>query len=102
MFPSALSLLIDPSDNMAPQQPPTVTVQLINNNQLHLQWPHAAGDFDSYLIVFYDGQGAEVNRETIARGQTSYTFTIPSGKSMWSFHTLKGNIMSIKANSRAA
>ena len=102
MFPSALSRFPDPaSGTLAPQQPPTVTVKLINNNQLHLQWPDAQGDFDRYLIIFYDGKGRETNRQYFAKGINSYTYTIPAGKSMWSFHTEKGGIISVNANTRA-
>ena len=98
----ALSRFPDPApDSLAPQPPQSVTTRGLHTGELEILWPAVAGDFETYLFIVYNSQGAETNRQYIAKDLTFYRFRQSPGDTMWTFHSVKGGIMSVNANVRA-
>ena len=74
----------------------------IDPKTIEFRWAPAEGDFDSYVLVYYNADGEVVGQQVIEKGETSFQYKDenPDVKA-YSFHTLKGTTKSSSADMQA-
>ena len=55
--------------------PTGFTLQFIGPTVMEFKWDAAVGDFDNYVIVFFDKVQTEIDIKVIAKTETSYRYT---------------------------
>ena len=74
----------------------------INPKTIEFRWTTTQGDFDSYLLVYFNSYEQEVGRQVISKDKTTYSYLDNNPDVMfYSFHTIKGTTMSDSANIEA-
>ena len=96
----ALCSLLGNTAADAPAAPESVTMKYISIDPktIEFRWTPAEGDFDSYVLVYYNKDGEEVDQQVIEKGETSFQYKDdnPDVKA-YSFHTLKDTTRSASA-----